>query len=144
MKRIFAIAAVVAVAAGLLAAAAYAGVRDFHGPVDRGGTIDFDALFQHGKPKQAGHFEFHNIPVKCDQGNTRAAIGTGNIVDVSHRRFHYRFNFGDPTEKAVLHGKFNRKGNKATGDVDIEGLDLSKTHTNCSLPSPRDWTAHKQ
>jgi hypothetical protein len=111
--------------------------------VDKGGRIEFSALRDHGKYTRAGLFELKRIPVKCDEGNTRARVSTGNVVDVTHREFTYKFNF-PAGENARVSGKFNRKGNKATGVFRASGLDLDSDSTNCTTNGARDWTAHKQ
>jgi hypothetical protein len=145
MRRIAVVAGVVALAAGLLAAVAYAAsVKEFAGGVDKGGRIEFSALRDNGKYTRAGLFDLQRIPVKCDEGNTRARVRTSNVVDVTHREFTYKFNFGSPDEKARVSGKFNRKGNKATGVFRASGMDLDSDSTNCTTNGPRDWTAHKQ
>jgi hypothetical protein len=57
MRRIVVVAGVVAVAAGLLGAVAYAAsVKEFAGGVDKGGRIEFSALRDHGKYTRAGLF----------------------------------------------------------------------------------------
>jgi hypothetical protein len=143
MRRIAVVAGVVAVAAGLLAAVAYAAsVKHFEGGVDKGGRIEFDALRDNGKYTRAGNFELRRIPVKCDEGNTKARVSTSNVVDVVHREFTYKFNFA-PGENARVSGKFNRKGNKAEGVFRASGLDLDSDSTNCTTNGARDWTAHK-
>lgn len=144
MRRIVVVACVAALTAGLLAAVAYAAsVKEFAGGVDKGGRINFSALRDHGKYTRAGVFELRKIPVKCDEGNTKARVSTQNAVDVTHREFTYKFGFG-PGENARVSGKFNRKGNKATGVFRASGLDLDSDSTNCTTNGARDWTAHKQ
>jgi hypothetical protein len=110
--------------------------------VDKGGRIEFDALRDNGKYTRAGNFELRRIPVKCDEGNTKARVSTSNVVDVVHREFTYKFNFA-PGENARVSGKFNRKGNKAEGVFRASGLDLDSDSTNCTTNGARDWTAHK-
>jgi hypothetical protein len=144
MRRIVVVGCVAALLVALVATVAYAAsVKEFSGGVDKGGRINFSALRDNGKYTRAGFFELTRIPVKCDQGNTRARVSTQNVVDVSHREFTYKFNFG-PGENARVSGKFNRKGNKATGVFRASGLDLDSDSTDCTTNGARDWTAHKQ
>jgi hypothetical protein len=144
MRRIVVFGCVAALAVALVATVAYAAsLKTFAGGVDKGGRIQFKALRDHGKYTRAGLFDLDRIPVKCDQGNDKAFLSTGNAVDVSHREFTYKFQFG-PGENARVSGKFNRKGNKATGIVRASGLDLAADATDCTTNGARDWTAHKQ
>jgi hypothetical protein len=144
MRRILVIASVAALAVALVATVAYAAsVKHFAGSVDRGGKVHFDALRDHGKYTRAGLFDFDRIPVKCDQGNDKAFISTQNVVDVKQRKFSYKFNFGDDG-KARVSGKFNRKGNKAKGVVNISDFSPGDTSsTGCTTNGPRDWKATK-
>jgi opacity protein-like surface antigen len=143
MKRI--IVCGVALVVALCSSLAYAAsVKDFKGSVDKGGSLTFSALRDHGKYTRAGLFELERIPLKCDGGTTtKGHFNTSNAVDVTHRSFHYNFNFGaDGT--ARIAGHFNRKGNKATGTFNVPSVDFAPPHTGCSTNGARDWTAHKQ
>ena len=145
MKRIVVVCCA-ALGLALFSSLAYAAtVKDFKGSVDKGGSIAFSALRDHGKYTRAGYFELEHIPVKCDNGTTtRSHLSTSHIVNVTSRRFSYTFNFG-PTDpaKAKVTGHFNRKGNKATGTFTLSGATYNSTHQNCGTRGARDWTAHK-
>jgi hypothetical protein len=139
VKRIVVIGCVAAVVMGLLAATAYAVVKQFQGPVDRGGNIRFSAEFHQGKPTKAGLFDFRHIPVKCDDGHIKVNFSTQNVVSVTNRKFHYTFHFVSGT--ARVDGVFNQgNNNKAHGTVKYGPSDVSG-HPNCRTPTPRDWTA---
>ena len=140
MKRIIVSVCAVAILAGLLAAPASAAVKHFQGNVNGGGTVEFDVLFKQGKPKAAGFFDFDNIPVTCDGGETDAFYSTENAVRVTRKRkFTYRFNFGDDS-LARVSGRISKNGKRASGttiraNADLEGL------TSCTTGGARRWNA---
>ena len=139
MNRMIVRACVAVIAAGLLAAPAQAGVRHFQGTVEGGGTVAFDVQFKHGKPKLAGNIDFGAVPVTCDEGNRSRHFFTKNMISVTHRRFQYEFR----GFKASLHGKLNKKGKMATGDVSYGPNSPEPSSTNCSTGGPRNWHASR-
>ena len=143
MKRI--IVCGVALVVALCSSLAYAAsVKDFKGLVDKGGSLTFSALRDHGKYTRAGLFELKRIPLKCDGGTTtKGHFNTSKAVDVTHRSFHYNFNFGaDGT--ARIAGHFNRKGNKATGTFNVPSVDFAPPHRVAARRQRGNKPAHKQ
>ncbi len=148
MKRIVLIAGVVAMAASLVGTFAYAAsVRDFAGPVNKGGRIKFSAVRDGGRYTRAGLLAFRRIPVKCRGGKTaKVFFRTDNAVDVKRRRFHYRFHFGGDGA-AKVHGRFLGKGSRARGIVNVLSLDPNGPRgdrKNCTTHGARDWRASRQ
>jgi hypothetical protein len=143
MRRNLVVASLVVLAVGAFAAFALAGVKHFHGPINKGGTIDFDAKFKHGKPKRAGHFDLGKMPVSCTGGDTTLIASTDNVVRVRKRKFHYDFTGGGSDAVGIVRGKFNRKGNEASGTFKAEHVDLGGGFNDCTTDGQRGWTAHK-
>ena len=147
MRRIVAIAGVVALAAALLATLAYAAsVKDFEGPVNKGGRIKFSAVRDSGRYTRAGLFAFRKIPVSCRGGKTtKVFFRTDNAVDVKRHRFHYRFHFGGDGA-ARVHGRF-LGGDRARGIVNVLRLDPNGPHgdrKDCTTNGARGWRASRQ
>lgn len=148
MKRILVVVFMTALTVSLLVGLAFASsVKHFSGRIDKGGKIVFSALRENGKYTRAGLFNLDRIPVNCDVGSNKAFISTQNVVDVSNKRkFSYKFTFGgdNADASARVSGRFNRKGNKAEGVVNISKFAPGGTDsTNCTTDGPRDWTARK-
>ena len=142
MKRMVVVCCV-ALGVALFSSLAYAAsVKDFKGSVDKGGSLTFSALRDHGKYTRAGVFESREDPGEVRQRHDdEGHLSTNNVVDVTNRHFTYTFSFGsgDPA-KAKVSGHFNRKGNKATGTFTLSSVNFNPTHQNCGTKGARDWT----
>jgi hypothetical protein len=147
MRRIGTIACFVALAAGLVAAFAYAAsVRDFGGAINQGGRIRFSAVRNNGKYTRAGLFAFRKLPVRCNGGRTaKVFFRTDNAVDVHHRKFRYRFHFGGDGA-AKVHGRFVGHGGRARGIINVLSLDPNGPRgdrKNCTTGGARGWKASR-
>jgi hypothetical protein len=146
MKRITLAVCAGLLCTGLLATPADAAVRHFEGSVAGGGTVEFDVLFQRGKPRQAGGFDFDGIPVDCEPTDTRVNFNTRATVPVRQRdgKFVYSFQ-GFPGRVAgiIRLGTLDNRVVRATGKVSFGPYDFeSSGRTGCTTGGPRNWNAH--
>ena len=150
MKRITLAVCAGLLCAGLLATPADAAVRHFEGSVAGGGTVEFDVLFQRGKPRQAGFFDFDGIPVDCQPTDTRVNFSTDSVVPVRQRDGKFVYVFRSSTQGAFARiagnirlGTLRNRVVRATGKMRFGPFDFeSSGRTGCTTGGPRNWNAH--
>jgi hypothetical protein len=145
MKRYAIVLTLVVVLA--MPALAIAGVRHFKGPIDPSGNVAFDAKTRHGRVvKVKPGFEFHHVPMTCNEGK-RTISGSFNFaMDVNHRHFSgtgiYNSSAGKGT--VAVTGDFRHHGRKVVGTINAHGnfSPGDKEITGCHSGT-LDWRAHK-
>jgi hypothetical protein len=104
--------------------AAFAATRGFKGPIDRSGSVAFEAKARAGKVvKVRPGFAFNHLPIACDQGR-RTISGSFNFRMKVHRgRFGGggAYTSGAGTGKVIASGRFKHRGRRAVGTITAHG-----------------------
>ena len=101
--------------------------------------MDFDVLFNRGKPVKAGNFDLSRVPVSCKPSATRVNFSSGRVVRIRNREFSYEFR----GFWAWISGKIKSGGKGAVGNVSYGVNDLDSTgRSECTTDGPRRWGAH--
>jgi hypothetical protein len=134
MRKPVALAAAIAAVAATTALAGTPPPPNFGGSFDSQSFLGFTAVSHHGRYTKVKRFQWDSL--KCQAGGERFTGGLHDPFTVKKDR---RFDGKQPVSgvtvpmKATVHGRFNKKGTKATGTLKLTG----------GCETKQDWTARQ-
>ena len=131
MKRIVIGSGVIATL--VFAAVAFANIRHYHGNVDGGGKLNFEAKVRDGDAVKIKRFVFNRVPMECDDGaSTVGDVGSPpppmRLDD--ENRFSGRFTSPSGRKHLRIRGRLTDGEEKARGRLRVRG-DFGGSATNC-------------
>ena len=131
MKRIVIGSGVIATL--VFAAVAFANTRNYHGSVDGGGRLNFEAKVRDGEAVKIKRFVFRRVPMECDDGaSTVGDVGSPpppmRLDD--ENRFGGSFTSASGRKHLRIRGRLTDGEERAQGRLRVRG-DFGGSATNC-------------